>query len=69
MGLYKAAKYYYHPGWWEPGLTLDVLVNLDAWNKLPKEYQEILQTAAYETNLNMLAQYDALNREALPRLI
>ncbi|NES74010.1 MAG: ABC transporter substrate-binding protein, partial [Okeania sp. SIO2D1] len=69
LGLYKAAKYYYYPGWWEPGLTLDVLVNLDAWNKLPKEYQEIFQTAAYETNLNMLAQYDVLNGEALPRLI
>ena len=69
LGLYKAAKYYYYPGWWEPGLTLDVLVNLDAWNQLPKEYQEIFQTAAYEVNLNMLAQYDVLNSEALPRLI
>ncbi|RQH21669.1 ABC transporter substrate-binding protein, partial [Okeania hirsuta] len=29
----------------------------------------IFQTAAYETNLNMLAQYDVLNSEALPRLI
>ncbi len=69
LGLYKAAKYYYYPGWWEPGPTIDVLVNLDAWNKLPTEYQEIFQTAAYETNLNMLAQYDVLNGEALPRLI
>ncbi|NEO52462.1 MAG: TRAP transporter substrate-binding protein [Okeania sp. SIO3B5] len=69
LGLYKAAKYYYYPGWWEPGLTLDVLVNLDAWNQLPKEYQEIFQTAAYEVNLNMWAQYDVLNSEALPRLI
>ncbi|MDY7004990.1 MAG: TRAP transporter substrate-binding protein [Cyanobacteriota bacterium] len=69
LGLYRAAKYYYYPGWWEPGPTLDVLVNLDAWNKLPREYQEIFQTAAYEANLNMLGQYDALNREALARLI
>ena len=69
LGLYKAAKYYYYPGWWEPGPTIDVLVNLDAWNKLPTEYQEIFRTAAYETNLNMLAQYDVLNGEALPRLI
>ncbi len=69
LGLYKAAKYYYYPSWWEVGSTLDVLVNLDAWNKLPTEYQEIFQTAAYEANLNMLAQYDVLNSEALPRLI
>ena len=69
LGLHKAAKYYYYPGWWEPGATLDVLVNLDAWNKLPKQYQEIFQTAAYEANLNMLAKYDALNREVLARLV
>ncbi|GGA50717.1 TRAP transporter substrate-binding protein [Okeania sp. KiyG1] len=69
LGLYRAAKYYYYPGWWEPGPTLDLLVNLDAWKKLPREYQEIFQTAAYEANLNMLTQYDALNREALARLI
>ena len=69
LGLYKAAKYYYYPGWWEPGPTTDILINLDAWNKLPKEYQEIFQAAAYETNLNMLAQYDLLNSKALPKLI
>ncbi len=69
LGLYKAAKYYYYPGWWEPGATIEVLVNLNAWQKLPKEYQEIFQTAAYEANMNMLAQYEALNREALARLI
>ena len=69
LGLHKAAKYYYYPGWWEPGPTLDVLVNLDAWNNLPQQYQEIFQTAAYEANLNMLAKYDALNREALAKLV
>ncbi|MEB3340554.1 TRAP transporter substrate-binding protein [Okeania sp.] len=69
LGFYKAAKYYYYPGWWEPGPTIDALVNLDTWNKLPQEYQEIFQTAATEVNLNMLAQYDTLNSEALPRLI
>jgi TRAP-type mannitol/chloroaromatic compound transport system substrate-binding protein len=69
LGLHKAAKFYYYPGWWEPGPTLEVQVNLMAWNKLPKEYQEVLKTAAYEANMNMLAQYDALNREAIARLI
>lgn len=69
LGLYKAAQYYYYPGWWEPGTTLEAEVNLDAWNKLPKEYQEIFKTAAYEANINMLARYDALNGEALAKLV
>lgn len=68
LGLQKAAQYYFYPGWWEPGPTLDALVNKKAWDLLPQEYQNIFKTATYEANLNMLAQYDALNREALTRL-
>lgn len=69
LGLNKAAKFYYYPGWWEPGPTLDILVNRNAWNRLPKEYQEIFKVATFEANLNMLAQYDALNGAALSRLV
>ncbi|MGK7877078.1 MAG: TRAP transporter substrate-binding protein [Xenococcaceae cyanobacterium] len=69
LGLNKAAQFYYYPGWWEPGPTLELQVNKSAWEKLPKEYQEILKTAAMEANLNMLAQYDALNRIALESLL
>ncbi|MDJ0901785.1 MAG: TRAP transporter substrate-binding protein [Xenococcus sp. MO_188.B8] len=69
LGLNEAAPFYYYPGWWEPGATLEVQVNKSQWDKLPPEYQEIFQTAAMEANLNMLSQYDALNREALNRLL
>jgi TRAP-type mannitol/chloroaromatic compound transport system substrate-binding protein len=68
LGLNKAAPYYYYPGWWEPGATLEIQINKSAWEKLPVEYQEILKTAAMEANLNMLSQYDALNREGFQRL-
>ena len=69
LGLNEAAAYYYYPGWWEPGATLDATVNLDAWNALPEEYQEVFKTATYEANINMLAKYDALNGAALQSLI
>lgn len=69
LGLNEAAQFYYYPGWWEPGPTLEVLVNRSQWDRLPVEYQEIFKTAAYEANINMLAQYDALNREALAKLV
>ena len=69
LGLNKAASYYYYPGWWEPGATLEVQVNKSQWEKLPVEYQEIFKTAAMEANLNMLSKYDALNREALKTLV
>jgi TRAP-type mannitol/chloroaromatic compound transport system substrate-binding protein len=69
LGLNKVAKYYYYPGWWEPGPTLEVQINLKEWEKLPPEYQEVIRTAALEANMIMLARYDARNNEALQRLV
>ena len=69
LGLNEAATYYYYPGWWEPGATLDATVNLDAWNALPTEYQEVFKTATYESNIDMLSKYDALNGAALESLV
>jgi TRAP-type mannitol/chloroaromatic compound transport system substrate-binding protein len=69
LGLNKVAKYYYYPGWWEPGPTLELQINLKAWQGLPPEYQAAIETAAKESNLTMLARYDARNNEALQRLI
>ncbi len=68
LGFQNVTKYYYYPGWWEPGPSLEVQINLDEWNKLPQEYQEIIKTAAYEANMTMLARYDAKNFDALQRL-
>jgi len=69
LGLHQAAKLYYYPGWWEPGATLEVQVNKAEWDKLPKEYQEVFKTAALDANLNMQTQYDALNQQALGKLL
>jgi TRAP-type mannitol/chloroaromatic compound transport system substrate-binding protein len=69
LGFYKVAKYYYYPGWWEAGPELDVLVNIKAWEALPKEYQAILETACGDANTWMLSKYDAVNPDALKRLV
>ncbi len=69
LGFYKVAKYYYYPGWWEGGASLFALINLDKWNALPKAYQEALKTACATANVEMQAQYDAVNPAALRRLV
>lgn len=69
LGLHKAAQFYYYPGWWEPGPSLEVQINLDEWNKLPELYQQAIQTAAAESNLVMLSRYEARNHQALQRLL
>ncbi len=65
MGFHTVTKYYYYPGWWEPGPSLEVQINLDEYKKLPEEYQAAIQSAAVEANMGMLARYDAKNSEAL----
>lgn len=69
LGFHQVASYYYYPGWWEPGPTVELQVNLNEWNTLPQEYQEVLKTAAHEANTIMLARYDARNFAAMQRLI
>ncbi|MBD1873203.1 TRAP transporter substrate-binding protein [Nodosilinea sp. FACHB-131] len=69
LGLNKVAQYYYYPGWWEPGSTLEVQINLDQWNQLPEVYQQIVRTAAFEANTEMLSRYETRNNEALQRLV
>ncbi|MEC7986501.1 MAG: TRAP transporter substrate-binding protein [Myxococcota bacterium] len=69
LGLHKVARYYYYPGWWEPGPSLSFYVNQAEWNKLPKEYQEIFTAAARVAEANMQARYDSLNPISLDRIL
>ena len=69
LNFQQAAKFYYYPGWWEPGPTLEVQVNLDEWNGLPEEYQAAIATAANVANTNMMATYDVKNIPALAELM
>ena len=69
LGFYKVAKYYYYPGWWEPGPELHLLVGTKAWESLPKEYQAILEMACAEAYDWMMSKYDALNPPAMKRLL
>ena len=65
MGFHEVTQFYYHPGWWEPGTTVEVEIPLPKWNALPEVYQEIIKTAAGEANVNMMAKYDVENPKAL----
>jgi len=68
LGLYRAAKYYYYPGWHEPGPTLELTINKKAWDGLPKHLQLIVENAAAASNLWMLSEFEARNLEALQTL-
>jgi TRAP-type mannitol/chloroaromatic compound transport system substrate-binding protein len=69
LGLNKVAPFYYYPGFWEGGPTLNFLMNLAKWNELTPAYQAIVKTAAATANLDMMAKYDAKNPAALRSLV
>ncbi len=69
FGLYRAAKYYYYPGWQESGSAVELLVNNDAMATLPEDLQEIVRTATQQANLSMLSEFTARNDAALETLL
>jgi len=69
FGLHKAARYYYYPGWQEPGPTPELIVNQAAYEALPADLQAIIENAAKATSLEMLANFTARNGKALKRLV
>jgi len=69
LGFNKVAPFYYYPGFWEGGLVVHSLTNLEKWNSLPKSYQTILSDANAYANSYMAARYDMQNPTALKRLV
>lgn len=69
FGLYKAAKYYYYPGWHEPGSMMEFTINKPAFESLPKDLQAIVRTAAKAINVDMISEYTARNNAALTDLV
>ena len=68
FGLHEAARYYYYPGWQEPGAGLELLINDEAWASLPPDLQAIVELAAQAITTDMLAEYTHGNAQALQQL-
>ena len=68
FGLHKAAKYYYYPGWQEPGPGLETIVNKAAWDALPPDLQAIVNTTCQAITTDMAAEYTHGNAMSLATL-
>ena len=68
LGLNKFAKFYYGPGWWAGSGQLSLYINDEAWSKLPKNYQSVVEAAARAAHAAASARYDARNPGALAQL-
>ncbi|MDH3600910.1 MAG: ABC transporter substrate-binding protein, partial [Candidatus Tectomicrobia bacterium] len=69
MGFYQAAKFYYYPGWHEPGTYLEYFFNKKAYESLPTDLKHIVDVACMENEHWVLTQFDAQNGAALQTLL
>jgi len=69
FGFQEVARYYYYPGWHEPGSILEFVVNKDSLEALPKDLQAIVRIASRAANQDMLDEYTARNNASLQSLV
>ena len=69
FGFHEVARYYYYPGWHEPGSMLERIVNRDSLEALPEDLQAIVTYAARAANQEMLDEFTARNNTALKELV
>ena len=65
FGLNKAAKYYYYPGWHEPGPTLELMFNKRVWDSFSDDLKALVRNLAQASACDMLAEYTYRNAAAL----
>jgi TRAP-type mannitol/chloroaromatic compound transport system substrate-binding protein len=68
MGFHQAARYYYYPGWHEPGTTGEFVFNKKAYDALPVEFRRILDYTTQALNTIEFMEYFHKNSVALHKL-
>jgi TRAP-type mannitol/chloroaromatic compound transport system substrate-binding protein len=69
LGLHRVAKFYYYPGWQEPGSNLELMINKKAFEELPEDLKNIVKTVALKYHLTILAEFEAKNNFYLQKLL
>ncbi len=69
FGFYRAAKFYYWPGFHEPGACLSLGLNRGVWDSLSNRERAIISSAAQAEDSYTLAEFNAQNANALRALV
>jgi TRAP-type mannitol/chloroaromatic compound transport system substrate-binding protein len=67
MGFHKVAPFYY-TGWHEPASEMQFMVNKKAFDKLPKKYQVMLETAMKAASMDMYIENFSASLEAWDKM-
>jgi TRAP-type mannitol/chloroaromatic compound transport system substrate-binding protein len=68
LGLHKVSKFYYYPGFHEPGTVLTTGINKNIWDKLTAEDRNLITTVAMAEYTRSLAEFNTNNATALEEL-
>ncbi len=68
LGLHKTARYYYYPGWHEPGTVTEFTFNRKAYDALPADLRWALDYATATVQIMGLTDFHTKNSMALERL-
>ncbi len=68
LGLHKVSKYYYYPGFHEPGTVLSTGINKKLWDSLGSEDRGLITMLAAAEYTTSLAEFNANNAKALQQL-
>ena len=68
LGLNRAARYYYYPGWHEPGTEFELMINTAYWQKLPGDLKKIVEMAAAANSDWIYTSMEYHNSQALLEL-
>ena len=69
FGFYRIAKFYYWPGFHEPGSSLAAGFNLKVWESFTPQQQAVVRAACAAENDYTLAEYTHHNGRALKTLV
>jgi TRAP-type mannitol/chloroaromatic compound transport system substrate-binding protein len=67
-GLQNTARYYYYPGWHEPGTVAEFGFNRKAYEALPADLRRILDLATVAIQVHGLLDFHAKNAAAIDRI-
>lgn len=68
LGLHKVSKYYYYPGFHEPGTVLSTGINKKLWDSLTSEDRNLITLVAAAEYTTSLAEFNANNAKTLQDL-
>lgn len=69
MGFYRVAKFYYWPGFQEPGSSIAFGMNLKIWNSFSPAQKSVIENACRAENVTNHAEYNHQNGLALDTLV